>query len=1484
MRSFSLLRTNVGLTTNVKIIIDSKYNLFLESINSNIKLEQTRFKKLQFNKSNYFDELIPFFFKNFPADDAYQIHNNPEFAYTMDSDFATQFDDLYIAGARNILNNKNYSEEFEYFAPLYIFKSKLPKFFIIFRIDGPGIVDLQPSNFKEEFLNKFKTVKMFDLTKKTVLGEWLENNFVTNPNFPLSSLDIDFRNLEFTRWTGINYKSGGYTTKSRFLEDFFEKEKPLFDLEKFIFDGYLETKIINPHILNLSFLFDDTPATSLGLRKWSINRYTGFYLDELELIDELHSYDLPKLKDDVQILENNILHSPSGNPFLTENISVDNLYVEISGKFYKIEEFNEITTNTLTTSSNTNSSRNVRQNFSSNSRVGTVSNEVISTVTVRKFKIISEISLYNNQSLINKNGCTINSSNQIINSVDNTPYDLPDFYKADVNLIEIDGMFHNLIKVDGFITLNTDYAFDFSSSNKFSYWINNKDPKYFKEVNLKISTNSINTFKVYRAKFTDIKDFDTQIVDNDFSRYEYESETPGNISGEPKMYITDFRSRSFPAIFEQFKLRKPTSIDISNSTQLSLDRDRFGNPTNPTSRENNKPQFSIFNIACASDYTANFETFRLDFDNLTNLWSKNPVYSRFGYQNSISKSNTPYLLNNNSIHENFNRNADLFDRTPRRKSRNLDYFYTINSGRTNFSYHSLHIEKNDTYTFSVSTNSVVSAFLQDKTFKFELDKYLNTYTYSVGSVSATYSYDYFSYFFEIPNYYKSGQIKTNVKRYSYFETSDGSVPNTTLFNGMKVSLIEIDNINLDVSGNIEDINLRTSNKFDDYKFSILLSKNFKHVDDNSVVRDLVNWGTFSHFQTDNGNKVAFRTSDHGTPSNILPGQPIFITFAQPFDQQTPIIYKDWQTVSTVGILSGGGYGFTVTSTSAQSFTYSRTGTWEINFKWKKIFEWNVRNFYQEGTVVISDDIIYRVIRNTKEMTKSQMNLEPWELPDFYAYYEYKTPFWKPLDYSEGEWCYREGDFYYRNSSQNGSDFWKPDVAYDQNNQIVIKNGRQYRTATSTNLSKLPSLPSRIIDISDNFGKEWIEIVNPSSTKWNKVRLWDEDISYQPEQFVVFNKILYKSNTNTEVGIEPSSSANWTRIYSFEPDSDIIYSETNNPIIKFNGEYWLCENNPNLTLDNGITIYINQKWKNVLVNISINDNTVNFIQNYERDLLYSDFNSRLTASNFIKQINSLESKSDFIDYLTYIVVDENGAIKKYNYKNNIQNLPFLLTIEFPDELDIDDSNIVFDYSNENLDAIRPSRVLIDGEIQSNAQLDYYSGIPISYRIVNSRSLKPKNTINSIGGTKDKIKSSPVAKVVSKTPNLSNIQTIYRHSGYYMPIFYEIELFKSSDEFDISGNYIFDTSLTLFGIMKQRIISKKNRRGNILKLRSIEGTKSVYPMLDEFGLTYMDQFIFKSSWDLTFHLECRNVTLAQDTSIKNQKINSQILYRKIEEKRN
>jgi hypothetical protein len=81
-----------------------------------------------------------------------------------------------------------------------------------------------------------------------------------------------------------------------------------------------------------------------------------------------------------------------------------------------------------------------------------------------------------------------------------------------------------------------------------------------------------------------------------------------------------------------------------------------------------------------------------------------------------------------------------------------------------------------------------------------------------------------------------------------------------------------------------------------------------------------------------------------------------------------------------------------------------------------------------------------------------------------------------------------------------------------------------------------------------------------------------------------------------------------------------------------------------------------------------------------------------------------------------------------------------------------------------------------------------------------------------------------------------KTVYRkvESSFYNPLY---------------GNYKFDTNLTNFGMMLERRVRKVNRKGSVLKLQK----NSIYPMLDEFGYTFLDFFIFRSTWDQGYHFE-------------------------------
>ena len=1235
MKSFSILSTNVGLTTNIKIVVGSSYSLSLDSIESKEELSASKYKNVSFIKDNYYDELVNYFYGDLPTDTAFHIKYDND-VDSMSNDFASQYDELYQYGARNIVNNKNYEEEFEYFAPLYISPNNLPKKFIIFRVDGPGIGKITKENIKSSIFQNFKTIKLFDLTKSSYLGEWLDRNFNNNSFFPLTPFEMSFDNLEFTKWNGIDYKNSGYTSKSMFLENVYEEEKEIFEFEKMIFDGYQNNSIVFPNILNLSFLFDDTPANSDSFRKYSMNRYYGFYLDDMVQVKTLSPYITPFIKADAIVLENNILYSPTGDPFIEGFMDHKVYYVEYLGEYYKVEKFKETGNNTLQSITN-----------------GTVTTQQFTPQIFTKWRIISDINLVGKQSLLNKNTGLITSDKKLIN-YDLTNFVIDEWESADIWIIEIDGMFHNLVKdiTDGSIKVYSDYTFQFNE-NDYTYWINKNDPSYTKKVSFLVDKNNPpKKFKIYKLKFTDIKDFDTKIVDTEYSKYEYEKKYELTQTDETKMYLIDLLSNSNPKDYDDFIYKN-----------------------------------NVVHIPVASEYTANYETFKIENGDLSQIWRKNPVYCRWGFQNSNSVNDVPYLLNNSLLFENYNRTVNPFDPNPKRFDRNLDYFYTINSSTSSYIHHSLHVENN--------INGSI-----DNTFRFELDKYLNLGTYSVGTVSATYSFDYFSYFFERKASFDSDNIKKNVKKYSLFNSGDKSIPNITLFKGIKFFIYDVENIKKDDSGKLN-VNLKTSNLFDGYKFSILLSDNEWSVTSNGSITssaNLMDW----------------------------------------------IIFDDWRMDKT----------------------------------------------YNINDIVVIDDILYKstlannIVSNpVKPYAYSSKELQqtksaPYNQP-YWDYYKInKNVFWSPTSSYPGagigdhignfkDVVFNHGDYYVYDSVIGGTDdFWSPyksDTTGYTASETVLFKGKYYMSMTSSNHYR-PDFQSAFINSSKTgYFYYWIE-TKSTSPKWRPVSLWNPSTYYPAlasATYSIHNDVLYKTNnTNnygSETGNEPGISTDWTRVYSLKPDTSIAYASLTNPIIEMNDSYYMINSNSsNSTLENGINIYINKKWKNILINITITDNTI-------PNMKYSSLN--------------------------------------YKFINTPKNLKSSRTIE----------SISNDLSN----------------------LNDYNKVPISAEI--SKNTDTPKPMTNYSGSSD-----------------ITLDTIYRFSGYYMPIFYDIQLFSKNTFTASVGNYIFDVDLSEFGIMKERKIRKINKDGSVLKLRNDKDQKSIYPMLDEFGYTTTDFFIFSSSWEFEYYV--------------------------------
>ncbi len=368
-------------------------------------------------------------------------------------------------------------------------------------------------------------------------------------------------------------------------------------------------------------------------------------------------------------------------------------------------------------------------------------------------------------------------------------------------------------------------------------------------------------------------------------------------------------------------------------------------------------------------------------------------------------------------------------------------------------------------------------------------------------------------------------------------------------------------------------------------------------------------------------------------------------------------------------------------------------------------------------------------------------------------------------------------------------------------------------------------------------KNYWELTTSNNPNWIPINLWSNSDYYDVSglgKLIIHNDIIYSSDElNFIEGDVPGEGNSWVREYGLKADSNFVYT-SDNPIVSMNGTYYIINNNPNSEiLDNGICIYINNKWKNIFINIEINDNTLDNLSETNRDDLYKDIYTKLSANNFINSINDISNKNGYINYIKYYIIDENGNINNYSYDNNITNLPNIVTCEFPDSLSIKLNSLIKDKAFVP-NKLKSTKILKDGEIDDISKLNWFNNTQIAYTIEENSS-QPKEFVNYHGNK-----------------NIINSE-VYRYSGYYMPLFYDIELFEKNYEYNRVGNYKFNTTLTNFGLIMERKFNKINKNGSLLKLESLYEYKSIYPMVDEIGYSVGDLFIFKSTWDINYHIE-------------------------------
>jgi hypothetical protein len=135
--SFQLLRTNPKLSGNFRITVDSENKVWLNSLDVNTTLSNKKYKKYEVTgKQSYASDVYNFFQRGTtPKEVIFESANLTDGERESTTVFGDQYDFFYGSGASTLID-KNYPENFRYFAPLWV-KDVVPDYFVIFKVPDP---------------------------------------------------------------------------------------------------------------------------------------------------------------------------------------------------------------------------------------------------------------------------------------------------------------------------------------------------------------------------------------------------------------------------------------------------------------------------------------------------------------------------------------------------------------------------------------------------------------------------------------------------------------------------------------------------------------------------------------------------------------------------------------------------------------------------------------------------------------------------------------------------------------------------------------------------------------------------------------------------------------------------------------------------------------------------------------------------------------------------------------------------------------------------------------------------------------------------------------------------------------------------------------------------------------------------------------------------------------------------------------------------
>jgi len=178
--SYLLMRTNPKYSGNVKLMIDTSDNLYLDTFKVSDILSNKKYRKQKVSGNSYLSGDIRRVFESLPAGEIFKVDSENTLDLTHPkTEYYDQYNQTYSYGSR-ILVDELYDPEYSILAPLWI-NSKLPDYFVAFRMDGvfnESTYDGSPNldSLANEYLINGELIESWNLKENQPVGKYLYNH------------------------------------------------------------------------------------------------------------------------------------------------------------------------------------------------------------------------------------------------------------------------------------------------------------------------------------------------------------------------------------------------------------------------------------------------------------------------------------------------------------------------------------------------------------------------------------------------------------------------------------------------------------------------------------------------------------------------------------------------------------------------------------------------------------------------------------------------------------------------------------------------------------------------------------------------------------------------------------------------------------------------------------------------------------------------------------------------------------------------------------------------------------------------------------------------------------------------------------------------------------------------------------------------------------------------------------------------------------